>query len=222
MNRVMRWGVILLGLAAPAAIAAPAQAQTVSVPVSCVVVREVKPATVMPVSGAGFTAGDDIDLQSTPGNVFTDAVAASDGTFSGGIALSPFSLFASEAPQVGTFTLTATDEETSATASTTFEAATLAVDTHPAQARANKKVTFSFSGFRPGKEIYAHYLHGKKVAATARFGRAQGACGTLKQRAHFYPGHQRYDKYTVQFDNSKRYSRKSEPQYRATVTKTIL
>ncbi len=223
MERLMRWGVVLLGgLGATGLMATQAQAAGISIPVSCVVVREVKPATVMPVTGTGFTPGDDIDIESSPGSLFTSTTAASDGTFGGGIPLSPFTLFNSEAPQVGTFTLTATDEGTGAVATAQFEAATLAVVTKPTEARANRKVTFSFSGFRPGKEIYAHYLRKGKVTATAKFGRATGPCGTLRKRAHFYPGRERYDRYTVQFDNSKRYSHKAEPQYRATVTRTVL
>jgi hypothetical protein len=82
----------------------------------------------------------------------------------------------------------------------------------PTEAALTKKVTWYFSGFRRGKFIYAHYLH-KKPAAQARFGRATGPCGLLKVKARFYPGgHPRFKTYTVQIDDSKRYSKHASPK----------
>src|SRR6202020_34649 len=82
-------------------------------------------------------------------------------------------------------TLTAQDftaAGTTITATARTQAAQLAVDTKPAQARLSKKVTWYFSGFRPGRFIYGHYLR-KKPVATAKFGRAKGPCGVLKVKA---------------------------------------
>ncbi|MGH2915837.1 MAG: hypothetical protein ACRDMX_12710 [Solirubrobacteraceae bacterium] len=71
---------------------------------------------------------------------------------------------------------------------------------------------WSFSGFRPGKTIYGHYIHGRQVAL-ARFGRAHGPCGMLKVRARFYPGgHPRSRSYRLQLDQSRHYSKRARPR----------
>ena len=75
----------------------------------------------------------------------------------------------------------------------------------------------SFSGFRPGKQIYAHYLHRGKITATAKFGRSKGACGQLKSKAKFYPGRQRFTTYKVQFDDARKYSPHSSPRFVTTL-----
>jgi hypothetical protein len=98
------------------------------------------------------------------------------------------------------------------TATARTQAARLAVDTKPAQARLSKKVTWYFSGFRPGRFIYGHYLR-KKPVARAKFGRAKGPCGLLKVKARFYPGgHPRFKSYGLQLDDSKSYSKHASPR----------
>ena len=77
--------------------------------------------------------------------------------------------------------------------------ANLAVATSPSSVRnvRKQKVTFSFSGFVPGKHIYGYYLL-KKVVAKVKFGKAHGPCGVLKQKALLYPGGRpTKDKYKV-------------------------
>jgi hypothetical protein len=62
-----------------------------------------------------------------------------------------------------------------------------------------------------------------KQVARVRFGRAKGPCGVLKVRARFYPGgHPRYDNYTLVFDSSKRYSKKTRPRVLLKIHKVIL
>jgi hypothetical protein len=73
-------------------------------------------------------------------------------------------------------------------------------------------VTWYFSGFDGGHYIYGHYLrHGREVAR-ARFGHAKGDCGLLRVRARFFPGHQRYRTYGLQFDDTRLYSKRSSPR----------
>ena len=87
-----------------------------------------------------------------------------------------------------------------------------AVKTKPARAKFTHPVTFTFSGFKPGKQIYAHFLHPKPVARE-RFGKAKGVCGVLKTKALLYPGgHPRFKTYKLQFDDSKAYSRHASPR----------
>lgn len=164
----------------------------------------------MTVVGSGFVAGDTVDLESSPAGAFGTATVGPAGTFATSFQGPILSTFR---PAAEAFTLTATDEDNGATAATTFMAANLAVATNPATAKPSKKVTCSFSGFRPGAQVYAHYLHRNNVTATAKFGRAKGACGLLKSRARFYPGRQRFDTYKVQFDDSRRYSPHASPRF---------
>jgi hypothetical protein len=202
-----------LALATSGVVAAQASAQAIEVTQACVI-NAGGGAGTMTVVGSGFVAGDSIDLESTPPGAFGTATADPTGAFTTSFRAPILSTFK---PAAQPFTLTATDEDNGATAATTFETANLAVATNPATAKPTRKVTYSFSGFRPGAQIYAHYLHRNKVQTTAKFGRALGACGLLKRKARFYPGHQRFQTYKVQFDDSKNYSPRSSPKFVATL-----
>ncbi len=168
----------------------------------------------MTVTGAGFTPGDSLDFTSDKGGAFGTATADAAGGFTISI---PGPILPTVNPAAARFVLQATDKATGATATAKFAAANLAVLTNPLQAKPSKKVTWTFSGFIPGAEIYAHYLHKNKVAARTKFGRAQGPCGVLKKKAVFYPGKARYDTYRVQVDDSRRYLAKTLPRWVATL-----
>jgi hypothetical protein len=201
---------LALALATPAVAAAQASAATISVPEPCVI-NAGSSGSQMLAAGAGFTPGDLIELTTNHGSGFGSTTADANGGFQ--VAMTG-PVLSKAGPAVSTFTLIATDQTDGVTTATApFEAANLAVATNPARAKPNKKVRYTFSGFTSGAEIYAHYLHGRKVAATARFGRASGPCGVLKAKAKLYPGRQRYTTYTVQFDDARRYSAKSLPNY---------
>jgi hypothetical protein len=184
-------------------------AQTISVAPGCYVNDNPMTGTPIVVAGSGWTAGDDVEI--TGAGVDGSATVGPQGTFSQTIT-GPILL--TENPAEQRFTLRASDETTgTGSATTTINVANLAVATRPAEAPFTKKVSFSFSGFREGRPIYAHYLHNGKVVATQRFGTAAGPCGMLKARRLQYPGgHPRRDSYVVQFDDSKRYSQASTPR----------
>jgi hypothetical protein len=77
-----------------------------------------------------------------------------------------------------------------------------------------KRITYYFGGFRPGEQIYGHYFIGKREAGRKRFGKATGPCGTLKAKATGYPISSAHpDKWTVYFDNLKRFAKKAIPTY---------
>lgn len=206
---------IALALGSLGVAAAEASAASIAVVQPCVVNANPAVGSPMTVTGAGFTPGDSISLSSTAGGAFSSATAGATGTFAINMA-GP--VLATINPAAATFVLQATDEtDGTTTATTTFAAANLAVTTNPAEAKPSKKVTWSFSGFTGGAEIYAHYLHGKKVVATTKFGRAIGPCGVLKKKAAFYPGHAKYDVYKVQIDDARRYLTHSLPRLVATL-----
>ncbi len=164
------------------------------------------------VSGSGFTPGDPVDIQSSDGSVAATANAGASGAFAVTTgAPTPFL----PRPESKTFTLTASDftaTGTTITATTRVTVTDLSVTTAPSRAALTEKVTWYFSGFDPGKQIYGHYLRRNEVAR-AEFGTAQGPCGLLKVNARFYPGgHPRYKTYTLQVDNSKPYSMHTTPR----------
>lgn len=196
-----------LALASSGVAAAQASAQSIGV-TGCVVNTNDQPAQMI-VSGTGFAPGDTIELSTTTGGGSGTATSDAGGQFQSAITGPLLSILGAGEQS---FTLTATDDNNGATATTTFEAANLAVTTNPPEAKVSRKVSYTFSGFVPGHEIYVHYLHKKKVTATAKFGRAKGACGLLKARAKLYPGKQRFSQYTVQFDQTRHYSAKSLPR----------
>ncbi|HWF36453.1 MAG TPA: hypothetical protein VG295_13835 [Solirubrobacteraceae bacterium] len=205
---------VAVTLACSGLAAAQASAATVTVGQPCVVNPNPAVGSPMTVTGAGFTPGDSITLSSNRGGAYGQTPADATGRFTINM---PGPILPTINPASAAFVLTATDNTDGITASTPFAAANLAVATNPAQGKPSKRVTWSFSGFVGGANIYAHYLHGKKVTATANFGRAQGPCGTLKKRAVFYPGKAKYDVYKVQVDDSRRYLATSLPRLVATL-----
>jgi hypothetical protein len=208
-------------LAAPGvALAAPGVAlatPTVAATTGCFVnTTKAAPVTVV---GTGWTPGDEIELTSADHRLFADVTAAADGSIAASI---PGASLHTSGPGVLNETLTGTDEGNDTTdapangdtATTSVQITNLAFSVSPQKARFTKPVTFSFSGFTEGKEIYAHYLHRGKVVASQKFGHATGACGLLKKKALQYPGgHPKFKSYTVQFDNLAHYNKSATPRF---------
>jgi hypothetical protein len=194
-------------LAVSGALAAPATAEVIAVNGACFVNAKPSVGAPVTVSGSGFTPGDTVELEST--GVFGTTTVGPAGTFTSTV---EGPILSTAFPASARFTLTARDETNgTTTASTSFLVANLAFQTRPAVAKPSKTVHFSFSGFKPGALVYGHYVHGKKVV-TARFGRAKGACGSLKSKARLFPGKPRFSRYKVQFDDSRRYHAKALPR----------
>jgi hypothetical protein len=202
----------VLALGCSGLAAAQASAATITVAQPCVVNADASVGSPMTVTGMGFTPGDTIQLQTTRGGGFGTALADASGNISAVIAAP---LLSTLGPSVETFTLTASDSLTPlpVNPTTTFPVANLAVGTHPAEAKPARRVTWTFTGFPSGAKIYAHYVHGKKAVARTAFGRAGGPCGVLKKKAVFFPGHAKYELYTVQVDTALRYSPSTLPRW---------
>lgn len=198
---------LALGALSSVAGASAAQAATLSANKACYV----NGATVaqVSVSGQGFTPGDEIIVS---GDGFSaSATAGPTGTFT---ATGPAPTLPS-GPMSEAVKLTATDETTPGPTTTlAIHVANLAVSVSRSLVKnvSRDKVMFTFSGFTPGKPVYGYYLR-RKVVAKARFGRAAGPCGTLRQRALLYPnGHPPNTLYTVVFEDSSHYSKTSFPR----------
>jgi hypothetical protein len=202
----------VLALACSSLAAAQASAATLAVVQPCVVNADASVGSPMTVTGTGFTPGDTIELQTTSGGGFGSALADASGNISAVIAAP---LLSTLGPSVKTFTLTASDSLTPLPVdpTTTFPVANLAVGTNPTQAKPTKRVTWTFTGFPSGAKIYAHYVHGKKAVARAAFGRAGGPCGVLKKKAVLFPGHAKFELYTVQVDIAPHYSPSTRPAW---------
>ncbi len=196
-------------LLASGALAAPAAAATISAGKACYV--NVNPATgaAMTITGSGFTPGDTVDLSGGTVSATTAANAAGDVVFT---ANAP--ALHTTGPGAERTTLTATDQGNGLSVTTVVRSANLSVATKPGSVKNVKKdrVTFSFSGFAPGKHIYGFYAR-KKIVAHTRFGKASGACGVLQQKALLYPGGRPpKNQYTVTFESTPKYSKRAFPR----------
>lgn len=193
---------------ASGALAAQASAATIVANQPCYVNADPATGAPMTITGSGFTPGDDVDVSG--GTVFASATVAANGTFA---VTTQAPILATVDPATETTTLTATDLD-GVTAATNVLSANLAVSTNPSNVRHpdRTKVMFMFSGFTPGKHIYAYYMHNKRLVAKMKFGTASGPCGTSQSKALMYPGgHPRYQQYTVAFESSSHYSKNAFP-----------
>lgn len=211
LHRPAKLAVATLCILVPAsgALAAQASAATISANRACYVNANPGIGAPMTITGGGFTPGDPISVSGS--TVFASATADANGNFA---VTTNAPILPTIFPASRSTTLTAQDEYTGVSAQVVVRSANLAVSEKPGSVRhvSRQKVTFTFSGFTPGKHIYAHYLR-KKVVARMKFGKASGPCGTLRQKALMYPGgHPGHDSYTVTFESSKRYSKKAFPR----------
>jgi hypothetical protein len=203
-------------VSATAALAAQASAATLAADKACYVNPDPAVGVPMTIIGAGWVPGSTVQL--TGGSIFADATADATGAVTFSTATAP--TLATVDPGAKTTVLTASDNN-GTTANVSVMSANMAVATKPGSVRnvRKDKVTFSFSGFVPGKRIYGYYLRRKKIVAKDRFGKAHGPCGLLKQKALLYPGGRpTHNSYTVTFESSSRYNKKVFPRVTGTLS----
>jgi hypothetical protein len=204
-------------LAASGAVAAAASAATITANEACYVNVGASGAA-MTITGTGFAPGDPVVVNG--GTSFGQTTADPSGSFS--LTTAAPELKTSNPGMIST-KLTATDDNAtlgSITATTLVKSANLSVLTTPGSVKnvRKDKVTFSFSGFTPGKHIYGYYMR-KTVVAKARFGKASGPCGLLRQKALLFPGGRpSKDQYQVTFENSSKFSKNVFPRVTGTLS----
>lgn len=169
------------------------------------------------IGGNGFMPGDTVTVSAAGYDFTATAVVDATGAF----------LASARAPAlppgagVRTLVLTATDETNPAAApvTTTIRAANLAMSARLAVHDVlSQKAAYSFSGFTPGRVIYGYWKR-RSVLARMRLGRATGPCGVLRRRALLYPGgHPAFKRYTVVFEQRRRYSPRARPRVTARLT----
>ena len=197
-------------------LAGTASAAVLTVNAGCYVIAG-KNAPPMEFAGSGYTPGHSVLISSRDGTVDTSVKADAQGRISGR-ADAPTPYFATPgAKKIG---LTASDQTATGktiTASTTINVTELgwehgSTKRQPGLRALTEKTNWSFSGFEPGKIIYGHYLYKGKQVALAKFGRGAAPCGTLRVRARLYPATPHHSSYSIQYDNSRPYSKKSRPR----------
>lgn len=198
------------------ALAAPASAATLTVTKPCLVNTDPVEGTPMVVTGSGFVANATVSLTGVSDLSAVGGTADANGNISLQ-AHAPELAIKNFGPGVGLKKVTATasnPDGTQTTAQAQVRVANLSVATRPTVVPdvRKDKVTFNFSGFVRGKHIYGFYTRKKSTKKTT-FGKASGACGTLKQKALLFPGgHPAKGKYTVTFESTSRYRKDAFPR----------
>jgi hypothetical protein len=119
---------------------------------------------------------------------------------------------------VKTHSLSATDATNPATTvSVSYVGTTLQVTVKPQNARAGKRLKLRGYGFLDAKKIYMH-VRGRGYSADTLVGRPEAPCGTWSARKHIVPSTASPGKYKVQFDAKKKFSKKTKPRVRGTMT----
>lgn len=211
-----KWSLGAAALLASGALAAQASAASLSVTAGCYVIAG-KNAPPMSFTGSGFVPGDRVLIASDEGTVDTSAKVDSAGRITGR-ADAPTPFFSTPGAQrIG---LTAKDQTLAGktiTARTTVNVTELgwqhgATKRRPGLGALTEKTNWSFSGFQPGLTIFGHYLYKGRQVALARFGLAQPPCGTLRVRARLYPATPHHSSFSIQYDDSHAFSKKSQPR----------
>jgi hypothetical protein len=162
--------------------------------------------------GGGYTPGAfvgfTLDSQSL-GSLRTDAA----GSLAGRITIGALK-------GVKTHVVQAVDETNPAlTAQTSFVGTTRQVSVKPQHARAGKRLKLKGYGFLKRGRAYMH-VRGHGMSTDARVGKPKGPCGTWSARRAIVPAGAAAGVYRVQFDQKKRYSKKTKPRVRGTMTVT--
>jgi hypothetical protein len=197
--------------------AAGAAATTATAQVPTVALNPVKPCYLsgeqVSLAFAGFTPNGAVSVMldgtAIPGSATMDPA---------GSAVAPFRF--GTMPGVKSHALTAIDGTNPAlTASLSFMGTTNRVNVRPRRARAGARFRLRGSGFLAGACVYMH-VRGLGYKADRRIARTSGPCGTFTSRERIVPASARSGRYRVQFDASRRYSKRTTPKVVGTMTVT--
>jgi hypothetical protein len=194
-------------VAGSTAFAGTAQAQSLTIaPVkACYVSGETITTT-----AAGFTPGGLVDF-TLDGRSLGQLAADAAGTAVGSLRLGGMR-------GVKSHGLSATDlTNTALLASVAFSGTTRQVVVKPRDAAAGTPRRLKGYGFFAGPRVYMH-VRGNGYSADKRIARPSGPCGTFATRTVIVPASAGLGRYRVQFDHEKKYSKKTRPRYKGTMT----
>lgn len=202
---------ITVGMAGTAALAGTAHAQAIGITPAkaCYLTGDT-----LSLSGSGFTAGGSVDVAldgASLGQLFADAA----GNVAGEVTLGAMR-------GVKDHTLTATDVTNPAlAASAAFVGTTRRVTVRPENAKAGRRLRVRGAGFvsqqdgsLAGRRAFMHVRGPGGFRSDRRIARLKAPCGSFKVRTRIVPSDARTGTYRVQFDASRRFSRKTQPRYR--------
>ena len=199
---------LTVAMAGAATVTTTAEAQTLAIaPVKpCYLSGEVVTAT-----GSGYTPTGVVDV-------------AADGTSIGQLSADAAGAFTSPPITFGalrgvkTHTLTTTDQTNPAlTATASFLGTTNTVSVKPPRGPAGTPRRIKGYGFLAGPRVYMH-VRGRGYKSDTRIAKPKGPCGTFEVRKTIVRAGSRDGVYKVQFDAKKRYSKKTRPSVRGTLT----
>lgn len=196
-------------MAGTAAIAGPARAQTIgfSAPVKpCYLTGDR-----VTIAGSGFTAGGLVTV-AIDGVSLGELQADGAGGITGELRLGTMR-------GVKSHSIAATDVTNPAiTASAAFMGTTHTVTVKPKNARAGRRLRLRGSGFLAAKpRVFMHVRGPGGYRSDGSIAKAKGACGTFAVRRQIVPTTAATGSYRVQFDQRRRFSKKTRPRVRGTM-----
>lgn len=184
----------------------------------------------MPLAASGFTPGGLVTLYtSTPSSPAPRILTAARPDALGGFLSVPAAHaapgvlqhqlpppFAPRTRNLQTFTLLAEDKSNPAApilASTSFQVVRFGMTRSPNPKRPRQAVTYTARGFLPGKRVYAHFRYRGVTRRTVSLGIAKGPCGITSRKMRALPTKLRYGDWRAYIDQSRRFSKRTRPQW---------
>jgi hypothetical protein len=165
-------------------------------------------------TGAGFTPGQVVPIQVGSRTWYT--VVEDIGGFLVEIDVSD--RLRLPRPKSSPLGIVATDPSLGPSNALRIRTAPLEFSATPKRTRPSNTVTFRFSGFEPGRAIFAHYRFDGRVRANVRMGRASNPCGLLTARRDQIPVRDpEIGLWRIQFDQRATFSPRATPRIGATV-----
>jgi hypothetical protein len=198
---------VTIVIAGSAGLAGTAQAQSLTI-------APVKPCYLsgeqVTTTAAGFTPGGLVDF-AIDGKALGPLVADPAGTVVGSLTLGGMRGAKSHG-------LSATDQSNPAlVANAAFLGTTRQVVVKPNDAAAGTPRRLKGYGFMNGPRVYMH-VRGNGYSSDKRIAKPSGPCGTFATRKVIVPASAGLGRYRVQFDHKKKYSKKTRPRYKGTMT----
>jgi hypothetical protein len=206
---------VAVSAAATLALAAPADAATVTTLPCIPVVSSLSSEPNMPITGTGFTPGALVTIryasvQSPTPTYLTSATADPAGNITVA-AVAP--IFAKFNTQLQTFGLSATDGVNPAlVAVTQYKQVRVGYTTNPSTGKPTRSANHTVRGFPVGVNVYLHFRFQGKTKRNIKVGKTTGPCGIASKRMRLLPTRSRPGTWTVYVDQSAQFHKTTRPQ----------